>query len=83
LENRINIKLAELRPNQEAYINDFEDDLISLKLMEMGLLPGEKVKLIRYAPMGDPMMLELDGYFLTLRREDAININVSVIGDNI
>lgn len=82
MEKRINIKLAELKPQQQAYIDDFDDDSFSLKFMEMGLLPGEKVKFIRYAPMGDPLMLELDGYFLTIRREDALSINVSVIEVN-
>ena len=39
--------------------------------LDMGLIPGAHVKLIKYAPMGDPMELKLHGYELTLRLADA------------
>ncbi len=46
--------------------------------LDMGIIPGEKVKIIKYAPMGDPMELQIHGYELTLRLADAQQIEVFV-----
>lgn len=46
-------------------------------LLDMGLTPGTQVKLRKVAPMGDPMELELRGYSLTLRKEDAAEIGIA------
>lgn len=45
-------------------------------LMDMGLIPGTEVRLCKYAPMGDPMEIQLHGYSLTLRKADAALISV-------
>ena len=45
-------------------------------LLEMGLIPGAKIKLIKYAPLGDPIEFKINGYELTLRKDDAIKIQV-------
>ena len=44
--------------------------------LDMGVLPGTEVTLVKYAPMGDPMELWLHGYELTLRLEDAARIEI-------
>ena len=44
--------------------------------LDMGLIPGAEVTLVKLAPMGDPMELFLRGYTLTLRKEDAHNITI-------
>lgn len=44
--------------------------------LDMGLIPGTQVTLIKYAPMGDPLELSLQGYSLTLRKADAEQITV-------
>ncbi len=44
--------------------------------LDMGMIPGTRVTLVKYAPMGDPMELKLHGYELTLRKEDARRIGV-------
>jgi ferrous iron transport protein B len=43
-------------------------------LLDMGLIPGNKVTVVKYAPMGDPMEVDVNGYSLTLRLEDSKNI---------
>jgi ferrous iron transport protein A len=48
------------------------------RLMEMGLVPGTKVELVRYAPMGDPVEIRVRGYNLTLRKHEAAQVLVSV-----
>lgn len=46
------------------------------RLLDMGLIPGTAVTVIKVAPMGDPIELRLRGYELTLRKEDAAQIDI-------
>ena len=48
------------------------------RLMEMGLLVGTSVELVRFAPMGDPVEIKVRGYHLTLRKSEAEQILVKV-----
>ena len=48
------------------------------RLMEMGLLVGSTVQLVRFAPMGDPVEIKVRGYNLTLRKSEAEQILVKV-----
>jgi Fe2+ transport system protein FeoA len=48
------------------------------RLMEMGLLPGTSVEVVRVAPLGDPIEVRLRGYSLSLRRADARSIDVEL-----
>lgn len=50
------------------------------RLMEMGLLVGTKVELVRFAPMGDPVEIKVRGYNLTLRKHEAEQILVNLAG---
>ena len=51
------------------------------RLMEMGLLVGTPVELVRFAPMGDPVEIKVRGYNLTLRRHEADQIWVRIEGE--
>jgi ferrous iron transport protein A len=51
------------------------------RLMEMGLLVGTVVELVRFAPLGDPVEIKFRGYHLTLRRNEAEQIWVAAAGD--
>ena len=46
------------------------------RLLDMGLIPQTRITVSKIAPMGDPMELQLRGYVLTLRREDARSIEI-------
>jgi len=48
------------------------------RLMEMGLLVGTSIELVRFAPLGDPVEIKVRGYNLTLRKHEAEQILVSV-----
>ena len=48
-------------------------------ILDMGLIPGVDITIIKYAPMGDPVELRVHGYELTLRLEDAAKIEVAVV----
>ena len=72
-------KLSQLRPGQNGIIKDFDNQEIYLKLMEMGCLPGEKIRMEQKAPLGDPVYVTVAGYRLSLRLNEADHIIVSVI----
>ena len=49
---------------------------LRLRFLDMGLIPGTFVRLQKVAPMGDPIQIQLRGYELTIRREDARQIEI-------
>ena len=55
------------------------EKIIRRRLLDMGLTPNTKVSVHKIAPMGDPMELYLRGYALTLRKEDAAKIEVTLL----
>ena len=73
------MKLSELKPGQQARIRQFNSNEIFLKLMEMGCLPGEVILLEQVAPLGDPISISVSGYSLSLRLNEAENIEVDII----
>jgi ferrous iron transport protein A len=67
-------KLSELEPGTIARIHSFEKNDLFLKLMEMGCVPGELIKVEQVAPLGDPISITVAGYNLSLRLDEAENI---------
>lgn len=65
------IKLSSLTIGKKAVIREFEKDDIHIKLMEMGCVPGELVKIEKVAPLGDPISITVAGYNLSLRKTEA------------
>lgn len=74
---KITMRLSQLHKGESAIIDSFTNDEMKLKLMEMGCLPGEKVKISRYAPLGCPVAIKVANYTLSLRMEEADTIIVS------
>ena len=73
--------LSELSAGAEAEIRGFHPDCQEVqRLREMGLLPGTKVKLVRWAPLGDPLEIKVRGYNLSLRKHEAEHVEVVVCG---
>ncbi len=68
-----------LKIGQKAIIKDFDIDVIPLKLLEMGCLPGNMVELLQIAPFGDPLYLDVNGSHLAIRIETAREIEVEII----
>ncbi|MCY4171805.1 MAG: FeoA family protein [Bacteroidetes bacterium] len=69
--------LQDLQPGESGKILEFESSVRSERLMEMGMLPGVIVKVVRFAPLGDPIDLRVQGYHLSIRRDQAAKIHVS------
>ncbi|WEK36888.1 MAG: FeoA family protein [Candidatus Pseudobacter hemicellulosilyticus] len=69
-------RLSELGTGSKAKILSFENNDLFLKLMEMGCVPGELVRVEQIAPLGDPISISVAGYNLSLRLNEADNIFV-------
>jgi ferrous iron transport protein A len=64
-------KLSDIKVGKTVVIHSFEKDDIFIKLMEMGCVPGEKVRVEQIAPLGDPISIMVAGYNLSLRINEA------------
>lgn len=71
--------LAQLKKGQKAVILSFTDEALSAKLIEMGCLPGEQVVLSRTAPLGCPFAINISGYELSLRKEEAASVLIELV----
>ena len=70
--------LKELKIGESAVIDTVGGEgALRQHFLDMGLIPGERVTLVKFAPMGDPMELQIHGYELTLRLDDAAQIAVT------
>lgn len=74
----IEMTLNDVQPGSTVKIEGLENSNIKSRLMSMGLIKGTSVKVLRSAPMGDPMAISVRSYNLALRVADAKNITVSV-----
>ena len=72
-----------LKKGQKGIIKDFDIDIVPLKLLEMGCLPGNIVELLQIAPFGDPLYLNINGSHLTIRVETAREIEVEILKTNL
>ena len=72
----MNKRLSELEIGKKVIIKHFENDELFLKLMEMGLVPGEVILVDHVAPLGDPICIKVSGYTLSLRIDEAEGIIV-------
>ena len=76
------MKLNELKQEQSAIIESVGGEgALRQHLLDMGVIPGAGVKLIKFAPMGDPIEVRLHGYELTLRISDAEQIEITPVYD--
>jgi ferrous iron transport protein A len=63
-----------MKPGDSAVISGFTDEQLSVKLLEMGFLPGTVVRFNFAAPFGDPVCVNISGFDLSLRLEEASTI---------
>ena len=72
-------RLSEIKLGSTVEIISFENNDLLLKLMEMGCIPGERVKIEQVAPLGDPISIAVAGYNLSLRLTEAHGIFVEEV----
>ena len=75
----IEMTLNDVKPGTTVKIEGLENSNIKSRLMSMGLIKGTSVKVLRSAPMGDPMAISVRSYNLAVRIADAKKITVAAI----
>ena len=69
--------LDQLRPGSSARIKGLSArGKLGQRLIDMGVYPGVQLRVVRNAPLEDPMEIELDGYFVSLRHDEARVVEV-------
>lgn len=57
-------------------LNEIKDRQLSIQLYTMGCIPGETIKIERIAPFGDPILIQVDESFISIRKADAALIHI-------
>ena len=71
--------LDTLKPGDYATVTELHGDPETVeRLMEMGLVAGTTLRVLKFAPMGDPVEIVMRGYHFTLRCHEAAGIRVEV-----
>jgi ferrous iron transport protein A len=71
--------LSELRPKEKGKIVKVGGKGgVYRRILDMGVVSGTQIEVLRVAPLGDPVEIKLKGYNLTLRKAEAANIQVEV-----
>ena len=70
--------LAQVQSGKSAVVKSVHGDgPVAKRLMEMGIVPGVKIRVVKTAPFGDPMELRLRGYSLALRLSEARTVEIA------
>jgi Fe2+ transport system protein FeoA len=77
-KNSIGTKtLAAMEPGETGRVVEIHaDEPLALHILEIGLVRGAKVRFLRSAPLGDPIQVEVDGFLLSLRKNEAEGVLV-------
>ncbi|MCA9408983.1 MAG: ferrous iron transport protein A [Candidatus Omnitrophica bacterium] len=71
--------LSNLKVGETGEVVEFvNESALSQRMEEMGITPGEKIEVVRFAPLNDPIEIKIRGYLLSLRREEAELIKVKI-----
>ena len=73
------ITLAAIKPGQRVQIEYLEPSPLKERLMSMGMVKGTKVKVLRSAPLGDPIAISIRSFNMSIRLSDAAKIAVTQI----
>jgi ferrous iron transport protein A len=75
------MNLSNLKPGQQGKILKLDSSIgpVRRRLMDMGVIPGEIIKVEKIAPMGDPIEVTVKSYNLSLRKNEAKGIEIEVM----
>jgi ferrous iron transport protein A len=74
-----NLKLSDCQPGQSGVIQKIHGEgPVIQRLLELGLIEGKSITLVRKAPLGDPIKIEFEGMWLALRKAEAEHVEVTV-----
>jgi Fe2+ transport system protein FeoA len=69
--------LNDLGPGESGVVVGWAGGVPSPRLLEMGILEGTEIEVVRFAPLWDPIEIELRGYHLSIRRSEADQIEIA------
>jgi len=82
--NTEEIPLSKLKKGQKAVIVQVGGKgAVKRRMMDMGIVPGSEIRVVRIAPFGDPIEFNIKGYSLSLRKSEAQNIIVGKVQEKI
>ena len=73
------ITVADLKRGERGIIKNFAEDILPIKLLELGCLPGNEIELIQVAPFKDPLYINVNGSHIAIRRSVATQIELEII----
>lgn len=71
--------VAQLKRGEQGIIKEFAEDILPIKLLELGCLPGNIVELVQIAPLKDPIYINVNGSHIAIRRAIAQLIEIELI----
>ena len=75
----MNSLLSNIKNGEFVIVRNILETSLKVKLMEMGLVTGKKLEVLYRAPFGGPIAIDLDGYVLSLRKDEASVIEVELL----
>lgn len=82
-ERELEMTLAELAKGESRTVLSVRgESLVTRRLMEMGVIPGVAVRMVKSAPFGDPLEINVRGYSLALRRNEAESVELEQVATN-
>lgn len=75
----MSVTVAQLKLGQRGIIKDFSGDILPIKLLEMGCLPGNEIEMVQIAPLKDPIYINVNGSHIAIRRTIAQQIEIDLI----
>jgi ferrous iron transport protein A len=73
--------VVDLKRGQRGIIREFADDVLPIKLLELGCLPGNEIEMVQIAPFKDPIYINVNGSHIAIRRSTARLISLDIIED--
>ncbi|MBT8184762.1 MAG: ferrous iron transport protein A [Eudoraea sp.] len=77
----MSITVAHLKLGEKGVIKEFAQDILPIKLLELGCLPGNEIEMIQIAPLKDPVYINVNGSHIAIRRSVARLIELDLIED--
>ena len=75
--------VADLKRGERGIIKEFAEDILPIKLLELGCLPGNEVEMVQVAPFKDPLYINVNGSHIAIRRSVALQIELDIIEDTL
>lgn len=72
----MNRTAADMLPGESATISSTNVEELPLRVVELGCVPGHRIEALRIAPLGDPILFQIDGNQIAIRKESAQFITI-------